>query len=101
MEYFFKRGGQKGGDRNKPFKSSLYEPHKDISIEQIREWIYTVTILCNIGPQCRSRYPLRYPKPILGFQEIKTICITTLRYNLSFFFFTVLTVCFNSAKGGR
>lgn len=25
-------------------------PHKDISIEQIKEWIYTGTILYNSGP---------------------------------------------------
>lgn len=42
------------------------------------------------------------PRPLLGFQKIKMICITTLRYYLLFFllffFFTVLTICINSAR---
>lgn len=38
--FFFKQGGQEGGDRNKPFKSSLCEAHKDISTEQIRVDLY-------------------------------------------------------------
>lgn len=45
--FFFKAGGrQEDGDRNKPFKSPLREPHKDICNEQIRKWIYIVTFLC-------------------------------------------------------
>lgn len=49
--FFFKQGGQEGGDRTKPCKSSLRELHKDLSMEQIGEWIYTVTVLCSRGPQ--------------------------------------------------
>lgn len=71
MEFFFKQGGQEGGDRNKPFKSSLCEAHKDISTEQIREWIYTVSILCGSGPQRGIQAPLGAPRPFEGFQEIK------------------------------
>lgn len=37
--FFFKHRGQEGGDRNKPFKSSLPEAIKDTSIEQIRQWL--------------------------------------------------------------
>lgn len=88
--FFFKQGGQEGGDRNKPFKSSLCEAHKDISTEQIREWIYTVSILCGRGPQRGIQAPLGAPKPFEGFQEIKTICMITLRYYLPLF--TVLTI---------
>lgn len=82
--FFFKQGGQEGGDRNKPFKSSLCEAHKDISTEQIREWIYTVRILCGSGPQHGNQAPLGAPRPFEGFLEIKTICIITLRYYLPF-----------------
>ena len=46
---FFKRGAQECGDRNKPFKSSFCEPHKGMSIERIREWIYTDAILYRSG----------------------------------------------------
>lgn len=81
---FFKHGGQAGGDRNKPFKSSLCEAHKDISTEQIREWIYTGSILGGSGSQSGIQAPLGAPRPFEGFQEIKTICIITLRYYLPF-----------------
>lgn len=84
MEFFFKQGGQAGGDRNKPFKSSLCEAHKDISTEQIREWIYTGSILGGSGSQRSIQAPLGAPRPFEGFQEIKTICLITLRYYLPF-----------------
>lgn len=57
MEFFLKQGGQEVGDRNKPFKSSLCEPHKDVSMEQIREWIYTVTILIAVVLSVEPRTP--------------------------------------------
>lgn len=60
---FFKRGAQECGDRNKPFKSSFCEPHKDMSIEQIREWIYTNAILYSSGPlRVMIWVPLGVPK---------------------------------------
>lgn len=82
--FFFQQGGQEGGDRNKPFKSSLCEPRKDISTEQIREWIYIVGILYGSGPQRGIQAPLGAPRPFQGFQEVKTMCIITLRYHLPF-----------------
>lgn len=81
---FFKQGGKEGGDRTKPCKSSLRELHQDLSTEQIREWIYTVTALCSSGPQPWSGHPWGSPRLFLGFQKIKTICITTIRYYLPF-----------------
>lgn len=63
---FFEQGGQECGDRNKPFKSSFCEPHKDISIEQIREWIYTGTIHHSSGPQRVIQAPLGVPKALSG-----------------------------------
>lgn len=64
---FFKRGAQECGDRNKPFKSSLCEPHKDMSIERIREWIYTNAILYSSGPPRVIRVLLGVPK---AFSEV-------------------------------
>lgn len=64
--FFFQQGGQEGGDRNKPFKSSLREPHKDISSEQIREWICTVRILYGSGPQHGIQAPQGASGPLRG-----------------------------------
>lgn len=69
--FFFKQGGQEGGDRNKPFKSSLRELHKDLSMEQIRVDLYcyysSAAVVLSVDP-CT---PGVSPRPFLGFQEIK------------------------------
>lgn len=93
--FFLKQGGQEVGDRNKPFKSSLCEPHKDISMEQIREWIYTVTILYSSGPQCWSRHSWGVPKALSGVPRDKN-CLHNSTKIISLF--NALTICINSAK---
>ena len=90
MEFFFKQGGQEGGDRNKPFKSSLRELHKDRSTKQIREWIYSAPVLCSPGPHHRSRHR--------GFPQAPSAVPRDKNYlhnntKLLFAFFTVWPIC--------
>lgn len=88
MEFFFifKPGGQEDGDRTKPCKSSSRELHKDLSMEQIRGWIYTVTALCSSGPQPSSGHPWGFPNALSGFQK-KTDLHNNTKLLFAFFFF--------------
>lgn len=49
--FFFWSGEGRSVETEINLLNLLYmNPHKDISIEQIKEWIYTGTILYNSGP---------------------------------------------------
>lgn len=85
--FFFKLGGQEGGDRTKPCKSSLRELHKDLSLEQIREWIYTVTAPCSSGPQPCSGHPWGFPKAPSGVPKDKNDLHNNTKILFVFFLF--------------
>lgn len=83
--FFLKQGGQEGRDRNKPFKSSLHEPCKDISDEQIRECLdFIAVVVLGVGAR-------EVPKAGAGLPEGKT-CLHKNPGTLVTLFI-VLTIC--------